>query len=55
VRICVCASVASDRLLTAVDGVLGGGEPSPDGRPDADGEPRRSATPSATTPSTKAA
>jgi histidinol-phosphate aminotransferase len=37
VRICVCAPAASDRLLTAIDGVLGGGEPSPDGRPDADG------------------
>jgi histidinol-phosphate aminotransferase len=37
VRICVCASAASDRLLTAIDGVMGGGEPSPDGRPGADG------------------
>ncbi len=46
VRIGICNPAASDRLLTAIDGLAGGAEPSPDEAPSPDAESGRGAEPS---------
>ncbi|MGH2853046.1 MAG: aminotransferase class I/II-fold pyridoxal phosphate-dependent enzyme [Solirubrobacteraceae bacterium] len=46
VRIGICNPAASDRLLTAIDGLMGGAEPSLDGEPSPDAEGSTGAEPS---------